>query len=98
ADSDCIKQVVLLPTPVLWWGGIIALIFSAAMWIGARDWRYGVAVVGTLSTWLPWMLYDERPIFIFYGIAILPFIVLAVTLSIGHLIGPSRLPSARRTI
>lgn len=97
ADSDCIKQVVLLPTPVLWWGGIIALLFSAAMWVGARDWRYGVAVVGTLSTWLPWMLYDERPIFIFYGIAILPFLVLAVTLSIGHLIGPSRLPSARRT-
>ncbi|KRB78235.1 glycosyl transferase [Nocardioides sp. Root190] len=97
ADSDCIKQVVLMPTPVLWWGGIIALLFSVVMWIGARDWRYGVAVVGTLSTWLPWMLYDERPIFIFYGIAILPFLVLAVTLSIGHLIGPSRLPSARRT-
>ncbi|RZI79713.1 MAG: phospholipid carrier-dependent glycosyltransferase, partial [Microbacterium sp.] len=98
AGSDCIKQVVLLPTPVLWWGGVVALLFAVAMWIGARDWRYGVAVVGALSTWLPWMLYDERPIFLFYAIATLPFTVLAVTLAIGTLIGPSRLPSPRRTI
>lgn len=96
-DSHCIKQVLLLPTPVLWWGGVLALLFSVVMWIGARDWRYGLAVVGTLSTWLPWLLYDDRPIFLFYGIAILPFLVIALTLTIGTLIGPSRAPSSRRT-
>ncbi|PWN01365.1 phospholipid carrier-dependent glycosyltransferase [Nocardioides silvaticus] len=96
--SDCIRQVLLIGTPMIWWGGCIALLFSLVMWIGARDWRYGVAVVGTLSTWLPWMQYDDRPIFYFYAIAILPFIVIALTLSIGTLIGPSRLPSTRRTI
>ncbi|WP_307855898.1 dolichyl-phosphate-mannose--protein mannosyltransferase [Nocardioides faecalis] len=98
AGSDCIKQVLLIPTPVLWWGGFVALLFAAVMWIGARDWRYGVAVVGTLSTWLPWMMYDDRPIFIFYAIATLPFLVLALALSIGTLIGGSRLPSSRRTV
>ena len=96
--SDCIRQVLLIGTPMIWWGGCIALLFSVVMWIGARDWRYGVAVVGTLSTWLPWLQYDDRPIFYFYAIAILPFIVIALTLSIGTLIGPSRLPSARRTV
>ncbi|MFC5728545.1 MULTISPECIES: dolichyl-phosphate-mannose--protein mannosyltransferase [Nocardioides] len=97
ADSHCIKQVLLMPTPVLWWGGVLALMFAVLMWLGARDWRYGVAVVGALSTWLPWLQYDERPIFLFYAIAILPFTVIALTLTIGTLIGPSRLPSARRT-
>lgn len=97
ADSDCIRQVLLLGTPVIWWGGCLALLFAGAMWIGARDWRYGVAVVGTLSTWLPWMLYDDRPIFLFYAVAILPFVVLALTLAMGTLIGPSRHPSPRRT-
>lgn len=97
AGSDCIKQVLLLPTPVLWWGGLIALLFAVVMWIGARDWRYGLAVVGALSTWLPWLQYDDRPIFIFYAIAVLPFTIIATTLAIGTLIGPSRLPSARRT-
>jgi dolichyl-phosphate-mannose-protein mannosyltransferase len=97
ADSNCIKQVLLLPTPVLWWGGVLALMFAVVMWIGARDWRYGLAVVGALSTWLPWMMYDDRPIFLFYAIAILPFTIIAITLTIGTLIGPSRAPSARRT-
>ncbi|MEV5001555.1 dolichyl-phosphate-mannose--protein mannosyltransferase [Nocardioides sp. LML1-1-1.1] len=95
--STCIKQVLLLPTPVLWWGGVVALLFAVVMWIGARDWRYGLAVVGALSTWLPWFRYDDRPIFIFYAIAILPFTIIAITLAIGTLIGPSRQPSTRRT-
>jgi dolichyl-phosphate-mannose--protein O-mannosyl transferase len=82
---------------VIWWGGCLALLASAALWIGARDWRYGVAVVGALVTWLPWLHFDDRPIFIFYAIATLPFMVLALTLLIGQLIGPSRLPSTRRT-
>jgi len=98
AGSDCIKQVLLLPTPVLWWGGVLALVFAVAMWVGARDWRYGLAVVGALSAWLPWMQYDDRPIFLFYAIAILPFTVLAITLAIGTLLGPSSAPSPRRTV
>ncbi len=95
--SDCIRQVLLIGTPTIWWGGCLALLFAVAMWLGARDWRYGVAVVGTLSTWLPWMINDDRPIFFFYASAILPFVVIALTLTIGSMIGPSRHPSPRRT-
>jgi dolichyl-phosphate-mannose-protein mannosyltransferase len=98
ADDECYRQVLLIGTPLLWWGGVIALITAGALWIGARDWRFGVAVVGTLSTWLPWLMYDDRPIFFFYAIACLPFLVLAITLCLGKLIGPSRLPSGRRTV
>ena len=97
ADSSCIKQVLLIGTPTIWWGGILALLYAVGMWVGARDWRFGVAVVGTASTWLPWLQYDARPIFLFYAVAILPFVVLALTLTIGKLIGPSRAPSPRRT-
>ncbi len=97
SGSTCLRQVLLLGTPMLWWGGIVALLYALAMWVGARDWRFGVAIVGTASTWLPWLRYDDRPIFIFYAIAMLPFVVLAITLAMGRLIGPSRLPSPRRT-
>ena len=96
--SVCYRQVLLIGTPLLWWGSCLALIAAGALWIGARDWRYGVAIVGVLSTWLPWLLYDERPIFLFYAIASLPFMVLAIALVMGKLIGPSRLPSTRRTV
>ena len=62
--------MLLIGTPTIWWGGILALLFAVVMWVGARDWRFGVAVVGTASTWLPWLQYDDRPIFLFYAVAI----------------------------
>jgi dolichyl-phosphate-mannose-protein mannosyltransferase len=95
--SDCLRQVLLLGNPVLWWAGCLALLLAVAMWVGARDWRFGVAVVGTASTWLPWTLNADRPIFLFYAVAILPFVVLALTLAMGWMIGSSDTPTPRRT-
>ena len=95
--SDCLRQVLLIGTPTLWWGGSAALIFGLVMWIGARDWRFGLCVVGFGSTWLPWLAYDDRPIFLFYAVVMLPFLVLALTLSMGRLIGGSTYPTPRRT-
>ncbi|MBE7325325.1 phospholipid carrier-dependent glycosyltransferase [Nocardioides sp. Y6] len=97
AGSTCLRQVLLLGNPILWWAGCAALVASLVLWIGRRDWRYGVAVVGVASTWLPWLRYDDRTIFLFYAIAILPFVVLALTMVIGTLLGPDRRPSRRRT-
>ncbi len=96
AGSTCLRQVVLLGTPVLWWGGVVALLYSVFAWLGRRDWRYGVAVVGVLSTWLPWLRYDERPIFSYYAVAIIPFTVVAVTLLLGRLLGDDRASYRRR--
>ncbi|GAA4376798.1 dolichyl-phosphate-mannose--protein mannosyltransferase [Nocardioides caricicola] len=95
--SDCLRQVLLLGNPTIWWGGIAAVAFALVMWVGARDWRFGVAVVGVASTWLPWLLYDDRPIFSFYAVLTLPFVVLALVLAMGKLIGASTAPSGRRT-
>ncbi|GAA1933829.1 dolichyl-phosphate-mannose--protein mannosyltransferase [Nocardioides hwasunensis] len=97
SGSDCIRQVLLLGNPVIWWGGCLAMIASLLLWIGARDWRHGVVVAGIASTWLPWFLYDDRPIFYFYAIACLPFMVLSIALAMGHLIGTSDVPTPRRT-
>jgi len=96
--SDCIKQVLLLGTPLLWWGGVVALLYALAMWVGGRDWRFGVAVVGVASTWLPWFAYADRPIFSYYAVVTLPFVVLALALAIGKLVGHHRGPSRRRTV
>lgn len=95
--SDCLRQVLLLGNPTIWWGGCVALLFAVVMWVGARDWRFGVAVVGVASTWLPWLMYDDRPIFLFYAVVTLPFLVLALVLAMGTLIGSARAPSPRRT-
>ena len=94
--SDCLRQVLLIGTPVIWWAGVIALIYSVVAWVGRRDWRHGIVIVGVLTTWLPWFRYDDRPIFSFYAINILPFTILALTLLVGRLIAAPG-PSPRRT-
>lgn len=96
-DSHCLRQVLLLGNPMVWWAGSLALIAALVLWIGARDWRFGVPVVGAASAWLPWLLYDDRPIFLFYAIGMLPFLVLALTLVIGRMLGRTTDPSPART-
>ena len=96
AGSTCLRQELLLGTPALWWGGVVALVYAVYGWIGKRDWRFGLAVVGVLATWLPWIRYDDRPIFSYYAIAILPFTILAIVLCLGTMIGDERASSRRR--
>ena len=98
ADSECLRQITLLGTPLLWWGGVVALLYAGFAWVARRDWRYGLAVVGVVSTWLPWLRYDDRPIFSFYALAALPFIVVATTLLLGHLVGGQRTSYRRRLL
>jgi dolichyl-phosphate-mannose--protein O-mannosyl transferase len=96
-SETCLRQVLLLGTPALWWFGTIALVWSAVCWIGKRDWRYGVVVVGTLVTWLPWLRYDDRPIFSYYAIMIEPFLILGAVLLLGEILGRAPAGSPRRT-
>jgi dolichyl-phosphate-mannose--protein O-mannosyl transferase len=97
AGSDCLRQVLLIGTPALWWGSCLALLASVVLWAGRRDWRFGVPVVGAAVSWLPWLANDDRPIFFFYAVMTLPFLVIASTLVMAQLVGPSRAPSTRRT-
>ena len=77
-------------TPILWWVAILALVAALLLWVGGRDWRYGIPVVGVLSAWLPWFQYDSRPLFFFYAIMIIPFSVMAVALVAGRILGDAR--------
>ncbi len=86
--DNCLRVISGIGTPVLWWVAIIALVFAVLLWVGGRDWRFGIPVVGVLSAWLPWFQYTSRPLFFFYAITIIPFSVMAVSLSIGKLLGP----------
>ena len=88
--DNCIRVISGVGTPALWWVAIFALVAAAILWIGGRDWRFGIPVVGVLSSWLPWFAFDSRPLFYFYAIAIIPFSVMAVALCAGWLLGDAR--------
>jgi dolichyl-phosphate-mannose--protein O-mannosyl transferase len=85
--DNCLRVISGIGTPALWWGAVIALVFALILWVGGRDWRFGIPIVGVLSAWLPWFQYTDRPLFFFYAIAIIPFSVMAVSLCFGRLLG-----------
>ncbi len=96
--AQCSRAITGLGNPLVWWAGLLALPACVALWVGRRDWRAGALLCGFASGYLPWFLFAERTIFAFYSIAFLPFVVLAVTLCAGLVLGPADGSPRRRTV
>ena len=65
----------------------MAVLFQLWRWIAARDWRSGAVLAGIAAGWLPWLLYLDRTIFTFYTGVISPFLVIAVAMTLGSMLG-----------
>jgi dolichyl-phosphate-mannose--protein O-mannosyl transferase len=89
--------VIALGNPVIWWAAVLALFHQVWRWAGVRDWRAGAALCGFLAGWAPWLAFQERTVFAFYAIVFLPFMVMALTLSLGTVLGPASATRERRT-
>jgi dolichyl-phosphate-mannose-protein mannosyltransferase len=75
--GGCTTAITALPHPLIWLGGLLALI-----WVLARSWRDKTAAaisVGFLVGWLPWLFFPERTTFQFYAVSYTPFLVLAIS-------------------
>lgn len=94
--ETCVRVIVGMGTPILWWAAAIALVLALIWWLAGRDWRFGVPVLGVASVWLPWFASADRPVFFFYAITIVPYTVVALALCLGLLIGPADSPQRRR--
>ncbi|MFS0732478.1 phospholipid carrier-dependent glycosyltransferase [Microbacterium sp. 1P10UB] len=90
AVNGCVQNIYSMPNPLLWWGGVAAVLWIAYRFVRTRDWRLAIVLVGVGATYLPWLLYPQRTIFEFYTIAILPFMVLAVTFALRDVAGLAR--------
>ena len=85
--EQCSAAITSVGNPVLWGLAALAIIILAIWWLGRRDWRAGAILAGFIATWAPWFMYQERTIFTFYTIVMVPFVVLAVTYCCGLLWG-----------
>ncbi len=104
--ADCSEAVLGVGTPVIWFGALAALVALIAWYVATRDWRAGAVLLAYAMGWLPWFYFafaENRTMFLFYAIPMVPFMVLAITLCAGWLIGPmvrtadGRLPVRRTT-
>ncbi|WP_354645031.1 dolichyl-phosphate-mannose--protein mannosyltransferase [Kitasatospora camelliae] len=96
--AECAREVLGIGTPLLWWAGIVALVYCLYRWALRRDWRAGAILCAIAAGYLPWFNYQQRTIFLFYAVAFVPFLVLAVTMMIGALIGPATASRDRRML
>ncbi|PRY00408.1 dolichyl-phosphate-mannose--protein mannosyltransferase [Allonocardiopsis opalescens] len=88
AADRCSQAVLALGNPAIWWAAIPALIALWVWWLIYRDWRAGSVLLGYAAGWLPWFAFPDRTMFFFYAAPMLPFMVLALTLVIGAVVGP----------
>ena len=87
-------RVPLLPTSMIGRALMLLFVISPVMTVLTNP----DPIYFTLTAIPGLRIHDSIAAVATQAIAILPFIVIALTLSIGTLIGPSRLPSTRRTI
>jgi len=84
--QTCVREILILGNPIIWWTGALALVAAAVAWIRTRQAAWGVPVVAALVCWLPWFQYADRPIFSFYAVTVIPFTIIAICLVIDALI------------
>ncbi len=80
ASSSCLRETLILGNPAVWWPGLAATVGALAAWIALRGWKWSIPVLGLLATWAPWFPVTDRPIFSFYSVATLPFLIIAICL------------------
>jgi dolichyl-phosphate-mannose--protein O-mannosyl transferase len=97
--DKCSQAILGVGTPALWYGAALALIAIVAWYVATRDWRAGATLLAFAAGWLPWFYYaiaDNRTMYLFYMIPVVPFMVLAVVLALGLILGRQDAPPARR--
>ncbi|RFS84647.1 phospholipid carrier-dependent glycosyltransferase [Actinomadura spongiicola] len=89
--TRCSREILGIGTPALWWGALFALIAVAFIWLMLRDWRAGAIVWAFVVGWIPWFVpaFSERTMFLFYATPLIPFMVLAIVLVLGYVMGPA---------
>ncbi|WP_432135536.1 dolichyl-phosphate-mannose--protein mannosyltransferase [Streptomyces sp. bgisy154] len=96
AGDKCAREVLALGTPLLWWAACFALLYVLWRWAFRRDWRAGAIAGAVVAGYLPWFMYQERTIFLFYAVVFVPFLCLAVAMMIGAIVGAPGSSDTRR--
>ena len=100
--DHCIAVISSIPNPLIWYGGVAASVYLVYRlvrgWITRRPvgGEVGLPLVGLAATYLPWLMFPERTIFQFYTVVMMPFLVIALALTLRIIAGRREDPLYRR--
>ncbi|NJI60129.1 phospholipid carrier-dependent glycosyltransferase [Microbacterium oxydans] len=100
--DHCIGVISAIPNPLIWYGGVAAAVYLIYRLV--RSWitrqpvgpELTVPLVGLAVTYLPWLMFPERTIFQFYTVVMMPFLVLALAMTLRIIAGKREDPLYRR--
>ncbi|WP_256895785.1 MULTISPECIES: phospholipid carrier-dependent glycosyltransferase [unclassified Rhodococcus (in: high G+C Gram-positive bacteria)] len=96
STPSCVKAIMLIGTPAMWWLAVPMLAWGLWMFLVRRDWRFAAVVVGYAAGFLPWFITLDRQMYYFYAVAMAPFMVMGFALILGQIIGRARASAERR--
>ncbi|HEY6747474.1 MAG TPA: phospholipid carrier-dependent glycosyltransferase [Mycobacteriales bacterium] len=96
--SSCVRTVLDVGTPALWWAFAPAVLWAAWIALVRRDWRGWTVLVAFLAGWVTWFSVPGRTMFLFYMTPLVPFLVIGVTLILGAVLGSARAGDQRRLL
>jgi|SRR5882757_550603 len=97
-SDSCVRQIVSLGTPALWWMFIPALVWMVWLVISRWDWRAAAVLMAFLAGWATWLENIGRTMFFFYMTPLVPFMVFGVTLMLGDVLGRKDASETRRLV
>ena len=89
-SKKCVREVLGLGTPILWWLATVSLLTLFGYWLTRREWRSGLILIMVCAGYLPWFAFQKRTMFSFYAIAFEPFLMLAIAYLCNELLSTSR--------
>ncbi|MCJ1701097.1 phospholipid carrier-dependent glycosyltransferase [Rathayibacter festucae] len=97
AAVRCDEAITSVANPLIWYAGVLALVYLLYRLARYREWRAGFVLMGIVAGYLPWMLYLDRTVFQFYCVVFEPYMMLALALTAGVVIGKRGDERGRRT-
>jgi dolichyl-phosphate-mannose--protein O-mannosyl transferase len=91
-----VAEVLALGNPAIWWVSLPAIFVCLVWWLTRRDWRAGAALLGILAGWAGWVPFVSRTKFSYYALDFEPFIIIAIVLCLGLILGRAAARRPRR--
>jgi dolichyl-phosphate-mannose-protein mannosyltransferase len=93
-----VQEVLALGNPAIWWLSLPVLLFCLGWWATRRDWRAGTMLLLVAAGWVTWLPFVSRTKFDYYSLEFEPFIIIAIVLCLGLILGPATAWRGRRVI
>src|SRR5699024_9534793 len=89
--AECVRATMLIGTPAMWWLALPMLAWGLWRAVFRTDWRYAAVLTAYFAGLLPWFGDLRRQMYFFYATPLAPFLILGITLVLGHVLGSTRL-------